>query len=142
MSIPIDRCSSTPLRPRDVVADKLHQAFGSRDTEAVAIHIVLLCQRKGNWKPFRFEELLEFCGSSEKTKQFLDAGLLNLTLGDFIRRDGNKITLYTSFVARCYLKSPATTIPKKRIRTPKRRSTESVYQRLLTEDLLGERPKP
>lgn len=145
MSFLIERSSDTPLRPRDVAADNIHQAFGSRDAEVAAIYIVRFCQGKGNWKPFTFQALLDLCIAAgdqlEKAKNRLTEGLTTLTLGEFIRRDGDLITLSTAFVARCYLKSPARVDPKKRIRVRKKKSTDSVFTRLLNEDLLGEKPE-
>lgn len=123
MSLPIERSSDTPLRPKDIDGENgLYSAFGNREAEVTALALLRYCQLRGSWKPFAFEDLVAYCSVGQdvtKTKSYLDKGIETLTMGEFLIRKGDRIILTTAFVARCYQKAPVLGVPRKRVRKPK-----------------------
>ena len=50
-----------PIKPQDIDATKyMWDAFGNRETDNSAGHIVRLMQRKGDWLPFTYAEIKAF----------------------------------------------------------------------------------
>lgn len=59
-----------PIQPKDIPSkgwDHLWNAFDNNETEISAAYILLMCQERGNWAPFTFEEINTFYNEKRKT---------------------------------------------------------------------------
>lgn len=137
----VERSSDTPIRPKDIESDHAFtNTFGKRDAEIAAYWIVRYCQSRRSWLPFMFEQIATFCYVHDQRTaaayNFLMEGVVHLVIDGLVRLDKQKVTLTTTFIARCYASAPVQGMPRKRGPRKPRKNVRSRYQRIFDDDLL------
>lgn len=90
------------IRPEEVTAVRLWNAFDNMETEFSARWIVLLCEEMGGWLPFtreQIEALYRRHGHRGFSFNRLDGNT------DWLVKDGDTYQVTDEFVGRCYMSS-------------------------------------
>lgn len=91
------------ISPSDINADKhFFGAFGNMETEASAKYIVILCQKKGGWRPFTLKEVEDLYQNLGYKGYWFN----ELLSGRYIIEKNDVFYITSEFIARCYNSSP------------------------------------
>jgi hypothetical protein len=100
--------ASYPIRPEHIsVKGHFWGAFDHNETEVSAKWIVRLCQERGGWLPFTYEQINELYERSGKLKRYTFNRLVVQHERSWIRQDGDTYHITHDFVSRCFGSSPA-----------------------------------
>ena len=100
-----------PISPEDIATSThFFDAFGNAETEDAARWLVRFAQSRGEgWADFVFEDIQTFYEAQGRRKTFFFHHLIS---GRHIEKEEERLRFAHSFVARCFLASPAMSLDK------------------------------